>query len=158
MGEVEAASFQSRRLITYLAEKGTKSLVATCDDRMVGYVLFGFSVDCMKAYIKSLAVLPSHRGSGVATGFLDRVISQAHQQDALDLSLNVRCSNTEALNFYTNKGFCPGSFKPGHYGEGQSAVEMLKALQPGKLLNIKPPNRYPVDQSLPSREAIYLKP
>jgi [ribosomal protein S18]-alanine N-acetyltransferase len=129
MFAVEASSFKSRRLNTYLTSPNHKTILAVTDRQIIGYALLDFNCDKSHAFLRSLAVRPAFRGQGIATELLDWLEIEACQEGAFDLFLNVRSQNEEAKKFYANKGFIPINLSKDHYGNGQHATGMHKTLR-----------------------------
>jgi ribosomal-protein-alanine N-acetyltransferase len=58
-----------------------------------------------QAHINNLAVLPELRGRGLGTQLLEAIIAEAAHLGAAVLTLEVRASNTPALQLYRSAGF-----------------------------------------------------
>ncbi len=82
---------------------GTKFFVAVKNGKLLGYI--GISCIIDEGYIANIAVFPEHRNEGIATALLNRVFSHAKDTGLSFVSLEVRASNTAAINLYEKTGF-----------------------------------------------------
>lgn len=78
-------------------------LVAEFDDRFAGYA----NIWCVagEGQLNSIAVLPEMRGKGIATGLMETIIDDLRDKDYIEISLEVRASNTSAIAVYDRLGF-----------------------------------------------------
>lgn len=77
--------------------------VAETDGVVSGYV--GLHIVCGQAFITNIAVLPQYRRMGVAKKLLNSLFITAEKFDLEFISLEVRPSNTPAINLYKSFGF-----------------------------------------------------
>lgn len=77
--------------------------VAETDGVVSGYV--GLHIVCGQAFITNIAVLPQYRRMGVAKKLLNSLFITAEKFDLGFISLEVRPSNTPAINLYKSFGF-----------------------------------------------------
>ena len=92
---------------------GYPAQVLMNENHVLGYfvVMKGFE----EAHLLNMAVAPEHQRQGYARIMLNTLTLWADGQNAQWLWLEVRASNTRALNIYTTHGFrCVGS-RPGYY-------------------------------------------
>jgi [ribosomal protein S18]-alanine N-acetyltransferase len=68
-----------------------------------------------QAHINNLAVVPELRGRGLGTRLLEAVIAQAAQLGATVMTLEVRQSNTPALQLYQSAGFKQEGVRKNYY-------------------------------------------
>lgn len=68
-----------------------------------------------QAHINNLAVLPELRGRGLGTQLLEAVIAEAAHLGAAVLTLEVRASNTPALQLYQSGGFTQEGLRKNYY-------------------------------------------
>jgi ribosomal-protein-alanine N-acetyltransferase len=115
---VEQASFTNpwtREM--YLAElqHGERAhfLLAKDDGRIVAFVSYWYVVD--ELHINNLAVLPSHRRSGIASDLLTRLLAEGTRAGVRRLLLEVRQSNDAAQRLYARFGFVVGGVRKGYY-------------------------------------------
>ncbi|MBR3281154.1 MAG: ribosomal protein S18-alanine N-acetyltransferase [Clostridia bacterium] len=80
-----------------------KFIVAKDGDIVIGFAMCWFIMD--ECHIGNLAVLPSYRNQGVATKLLDDLLKECDEHGTNYLLLEVRVSNTPAINLYKKLGF-----------------------------------------------------
>ena len=68
-------------------------------------------------HINTLAVAPAARRQGVATALLRHLIADAVAGGATRATLEVRASNTPALDLYRRLGFHVEATRPGYYAK-----------------------------------------
>ncbi len=113
-------------------------LVAEEDGEVVGYVmcrietgltnfsLFGIS---RKGHVVSIAVLPSHQRRGIGHSLVQEALKNMSLYNAKDCYLEVRVSNTPAINLYKKLGFQIARTVRGYYANGEDAHVMCFKLQ-----------------------------
>lgn len=107
---------------------GTKFFVAVQNSKVLGYI--GISCIIDEGYIFNIAVFPEHRNKGVATALLDRVFSLAKDENLSFVSLEVRASNTSAINLYKKTGFKEEGRRPNFYDNPkEDALIMTKRFE-----------------------------
>jgi len=108
-------------------------LVAELSGEIVGYIMcrveYGFSNFrrrlSRKGHIISLAVLPQARRRGIATGLMRLAIKAMKEYyNANEYYLEVRVSNTPAINLYSKLGFKIIRTIKGYYNDGEDAYLM----------------------------------
>ncbi|MGE0704781.1 MAG: ribosomal protein S18-alanine N-acetyltransferase [Vicinamibacterales bacterium] len=117
--EVEEASFTNpwtREM--YLAElqHPEVSFIYAARDRarqIVGFCAFWRVLD--ELHINNLAVSPSHRREGVASALLAAVLREGTRAGASRATLEVRRSNTAAIQLYKRFGFSVAGVRAGYY-------------------------------------------
>ena len=67
--------------------------------------------------ITNVAVLPEHRGFGIARRMLEVLIAEAAQQEVAEFTLEVRAGNVPAIRTYEHLGFRTEGVRPGFYEE-----------------------------------------
>ncbi len=113
-------------------------IVAELDGKVVGYVMsrveFGWSnfkkmVPVRKGHIISIGVLPEVRRIGIGYNLLLRTLrSLKHHYDANEVYLEVRVSNTPAINLYKKLNFQIINVIKGYYHDGEDAYLMARVL------------------------------
>lgn len=88
-------------------------LTALDGNTVAGYMGFHFVLD--EGYIANVAVHPGYRKSGVATALITYAHEIATQKGLSFLSLEVRESNTPAINLYTKMGYKALGKRPNFY-------------------------------------------
>lgn len=92
--------------------------------RVAGYV--GCWVIDDEAQITNVAVHPDYRGQGISRRILENLIDVIRERGAERITLEVRPSNTAALNLYTSMGFVDCGRRPHYYGDGEDAIIMWR--------------------------------
>lgn len=92
---------------------GTKFFVAAENGRVLGYI--GISCIIDEGYIANIAVEPTSRNKGIGTALLERVFSLARDLSLCFVSLEVRASNTAAIELYKKMGFKEEGRRPNFY-------------------------------------------
>jgi len=82
-------------------------------DRPVAFCIAWVIFD--ELHINTLAVSPARRRQGLATFLLQAVMAEAAQAGARRATLEVRESNTAALQLYLRLGFAIAARRPGYY-------------------------------------------
>jgi ribosomal-protein-alanine N-acetyltransferase len=86
-------------LLTQISLETSHFLVAEVDGKAVGYM--GLQLFDWEGFVTNVAVLPEYRGQGIATALIKKQL-----KNPMDImTLEVRESNTPAINLYTKCGF-----------------------------------------------------
>lgn len=88
-----------------------------------GYIIYWVVAEEM--HILNLAVHPSHRRQGLARCLLTKAMAHARELDAQVAWLEVRPSNTPALNLYHSLGFRKVGRRPRYYEDTQEDALLL---------------------------------
>lgn len=121
--EIESMSFDQTygiQIFQQLYEMGIGFLVAEVDDYVVGYIMFWLKYE-NQGHIISLAVDKNYRRMGYATQLLARAIGVLFLITDT-IYLEVRASNTGALDFYKQFHFKQDRIVPNYYESGEDAV------------------------------------
>lgn len=98
-------------------------LVALVEDRIVGYICF--AIVCDEIHLRNLAIHRDWKRRGVASSLLLRMIAISSAEGARYGTLEVRNSNTAALELYNRFGFVVEGVRPSYYSEtGEDALIM----------------------------------
>lgn len=92
------------------------------DGRVAGYV--GCWIIDDEAQITNVAIHPDYQGQGISRRLLENLIEVIKARGAERLTLEVRPSNTAALNLYTSLGFKDCGRRPHYYEDGEDAIIM----------------------------------
>ncbi len=112
-----AEDTRARRVVGY---------VMTRVEYGVGFVVKGF---IRRGHIISLAVLPEYRRRGIATRLMEAALrSLRDEYGAREVYLEVRVSNTPAINLYKKLGFRVIHVIPRYYADGEDAYLMAREL------------------------------
>lgn len=105
-------------------------LVAVKDeknDEVLGHVSMRHIIN--EGHINNIAVHPNHRQQGVGILLLEKLIAIAIAKEMIGLTLEVRQSNTAAINLYTKFGFEPEGIRKNYYSApSEDAIIMWKNL------------------------------
>lgn len=113
-------------------------IVAEENGEVVGYIMcriemglsnFGFSGLIKKGHIVSLAVLQSHRHKGIGQALITKAMEGMRLYNAKQCFLEVRLTNTPAIELYKKLGFQITRTIHGYYSDGEAAYVMAKKLQ-----------------------------
>lgn len=106
-----------------------RSVLAECDGRIVGYVLYWILPGTVDVH--NIAVHVDFRRRGIGRVLLDRVIVEARRQSASRVTLEVRRSNLTAQKLYDSVGFVNNGIRKGYYSDdGEDALAMSLELTP----------------------------
>lgn len=94
------------------------------DDAIVGFI--SSSIIYERAEIEYFVVKEEYRGKGIAKELLEYFISNIKDGD--NISLEVRCSNERAINFYLKNGFKKVATRDKYYGKDDGYL-MIKELR-----------------------------
>ena len=84
-------------------------------DKVVGYLDYSFIYDRME--IDNLNVLLEYRKQGIGSKLMGHLISIAISLRAVNITLEVRCSNNIAINLYKKFGFREVALRKFYYGD-----------------------------------------
>ena len=101
--------------------------VATLNDQIVGYMDFWITFD--SATICQIAVHPNYQRKSIGSKLLLEALKDCYAKKALTITLEVRESNSQGINFYTKHGFNQFLVKPNYYSNGENAIYMMKGVE-----------------------------
>ena len=93
--------------------------VAVEDEKIVGYISSWISDNTT---ILDFCVLPEYQKRGIGSALIEEVFKQAKGM----ITLEVRESNQNAINFYLNKGFKGSLIRYHYYSNGENAILMIR--------------------------------
>lgn len=108
-------------------------IVAEENGEVVGYIMcrielglsnFGFSGLIKKGHIVSVAVLPQYRRKGIGQALIKKAMEGMQTYNAKQCFLEVRVTNTPAINLYKKLGFEITRTINGYYSDGEDAYVM----------------------------------
>lgn len=101
--------------------------VAEEHDRVVGYA--GFWDVVGELHITNVAVSPEKRGKGIGDLLMEALVQHASSGDYIALTLEVRVTNTVAINLYKKFGFVSMGVRRGYYTDTkEDAMIMWKEI------------------------------
>jgi len=112
-------------------------IVAEEDSEIIGYVMcrietglpdFGLLGISKKGHVISIAVLPEHQRKGLGQALMKEAMRGMEQHRARECYLEVRVSNTAAINLYKKLGFEVSREVDGYYANGEDAYIMTHKL------------------------------
>lgn len=77
------------------------------------------------ATIARIAVHPDIQHHQLGSAMMDEIINDCIAKRAITLTLEVRKSNVNAINFYKKHGFVESHIKKGYYTDGEDALYMI---------------------------------
>lgn len=83
------------------------------DDTLVGYIALEWVLD--EGSLTDLAVLPQYRRRGLAEALTEELIKEAQRRNLQFVTLEVRVSNTPAVNLYKKLQFQEVGKRPNYY-------------------------------------------
>lgn len=102
-----------------------KYVVAALGDTVVGYGGMWYIID--EAHITNIAVHPDYRNRKIGEMIVKEMIRTAKESEINSLTLEVRVSNTAAINLYRKLGFEDAGIRKGYYTDtGEDALIMWK--------------------------------
>lgn len=111
------SSFESEAFTGVLSEDG---------EEIVGYG--GITVACDTADIANVAVTEPYRHSGVGTSIIVELCRIAREKGAKKVFLEVRVSNSVAMQLYLKSGFKGAYARTRYYPDGEDCLVMVKEL------------------------------
>ncbi|MBC7129749.1 ribosomal protein S18-alanine N-acetyltransferase [Candidatus Bathyarchaeota archaeon] len=112
-------------------------IVAEENGEVVGYIMcrieiglsnYGFGGFIKKGHIVSIAVLPGYRRKGIGEALIRRAMEGMRKYNAKQCFLEVRVTNTPAINLYKKMGFEVKKVIRGYYSDGEDAYLMAREL------------------------------
>ena len=99
-----------------------------CEDggEIAGYG--GVTVAADSADIGNIAVAENYRGSGVGTSLLQKLCEKAKEKGAEKVFLEVRVSNSAAMQMNLKNGFAGAYARTRYYPDGEDCLVMVKNL------------------------------
>jgi len=113
-------------------------IVVEENGEIVGYVMcrietglpdFGLLGISRRGHVISIAVLPEHRRKGIATALMKEAMEGMRAYKAKECYLEVRVTNTPAVNLYEKLGFESSRVVHGYYVDGEDAHIMSLKLR-----------------------------
>ncbi len=105
-----------------------KSSASGTGEQVVAYAFLRRVAD--ELHLLKIAVTPARRGQGIATRLLRRCFAISAKQGATSVHLEVRSSNTPAIELYLKLGFEVIGRRPKYYTDTQEdALLMMKNLE-----------------------------
>ncbi|EJQ03007.1 hypothetical protein IE3_05645 [Bacillus cereus BAG3X2-1] len=108
LGEVKPTNEKIKHLVEPLLEKGSYYLIATENDKIMGWILIGASkdqfTDKMNGFIYELFVREEFRGNGISKRLMRTAIEHLRQDGYSEVRLSAFTGN-KAIKLYEKMGF-----------------------------------------------------
>lgn len=108
LGEVLPSNEKIEHLVETLLEKGSYYLIATHNDKLMGWILIGASkdqfTDKMNGFIYELFVIEEFRGNGISKQLMRAAIDYLRQDGYSEIRLSAFAGN-QAIKLYKKMGF-----------------------------------------------------
>lgn len=107
LGEVKPTSEKIKQLVEPLLEKGSYYLIATKEDKLMGWILLGASkdqfTDRMNGFIYELFVIEKDRGNGISKKLMKTAIDRLRKDGYSEVRLSAFAEN-QAIQMHENMG------------------------------------------------------
>ncbi|HXF93667.1 MAG TPA: N-acetyltransferase [Nitrospiraceae bacterium] len=122
--------FNRSQFTSFLRNPRAIFLVAVRHGLLLGYLAGTCGAGSRRgtARIDSLAVAPGMRNQGVGGLLLRRFIEEAQRRGSKRVTIEVARANTDAIRFFTNRGFSPVRRLPAYYGGRYDGLRMRRQL------------------------------
>ena len=97
-------------------------------DRLVGYAVVAYMAG--EAHLLNLCIATGERRSGAGRHLLRYLVAESARDGMSQILLEVRDSNTGAMDLYVSEGFAVIGRRPGYYPGGQKREDALVMAQP----------------------------
>ncbi|MBU8918935.1 GNAT family N-acetyltransferase [Neobacillus sp. 114] len=108
LGKVKPTTEKIKHLVEPLLEKGSYYLIATENDKLMGWILIGTSkdqfTDMMNGFIYELFVIEEFRGNGISKLLMRAGIDHLKQDGYSEIRLSAFAGN-QAIKLYEKLGF-----------------------------------------------------
>ncbi|MBW7998116.1 MAG: ribosomal-protein-alanine N-acetyltransferase [Candidatus Glassbacteria bacterium] len=126
--EIEQEAFTTPWLrdsfVKLLENPATINFVALNAGRVVGYSCTWFVID--SAELGNIAVSSACQGQGVGRCLMDITMRACRRQNVESLFLEVRSSNSRAVELYEHYGFSSIGLRPGYYSDPREDALIMK--------------------------------
>ncbi|MDP2724603.1 MAG: ribosomal protein S18-alanine N-acetyltransferase [Bacteroidales bacterium] len=131
--EIESESFGSdafgERQMKYLMKSATSLFyVVETKHTLAGYIILLTRKNSYQMRIYSIAVLSLLRGKGVGQHLIDFALKTAEKKSKSSLKLEVRTTNSGAIQLYERNKFKPVNIIPDYYHDGCDALVMKRKI------------------------------
>lgn len=95
-------------LIDCIENDSSPILVATENERVIGFIVANYNLSFKKAIIENIFVDPSFRDKAVGKSLLDHLLNRLKQLDCKYVCALTQTENDVAVNFFLNNRFSKG--------------------------------------------------
>lgn len=122
--------FSLRTLRTCALQPETWTIVATCKDEFIGFIIVELRSGDQPAsgYVITIDVHPGHRRKGVAAAMMIDAERRIAGEGARQIGLHVSTKNETAIKFYESLGYVVRSRVEGFYAPSEDAWLYSKSL------------------------------
>ena len=122
----------SEKLISCSFSERNHNFVAVLNDEVVGYVFTSFVAG--ELTLENICVAKEQQGKGIGRDLMEALFSLARQLVAEEIWLEVRSSNSTAIQLYLSQGFIQQGIRKNYYSlpassDKEDALLMKKSLQ-----------------------------
>ena len=109
-------------------DPGGARRAAALTERIVGFLIYWLVHD--EVHVLNVAIAPEDRRNGIARFLMHETEKRAHLANAALMTLEVRRSNTAAIELYREFDYRAVGVRPNYYvDEGEDAIVMVKELK-----------------------------
>ena len=94
------------------------------NDEIIGFINYDVIYD--KSEIEYIYVFNNYRKMGIATKLLSKMIDDLNEKNIHNITLEVKSSNKEAINFYKKNKFSAVAIREKYYGN-EDAILMMRS-------------------------------
>lgn len=116
-------SWSEQAFADELANPTATVFVALSDDEVIGFG--GVQIVLDEAYITNVAVDKDFRKNGVGSKLLEAIINHCKNEKCSFVSLEVRVSNTAAINLYKKHGFASQGIRKNFYSHPTEDADIM---------------------------------
>ena len=125
--------WNAEQISSQLKNNQHEFIAAVSDDKLLGYVGMMYVLD--EGYIANVAVSSEYRRLGIGDALIARLMEIALELKLSFVTLEVRASNTAAIELYTKHGFSPVGRRKNYYDlPKEDAILMTNYLNRGSEL------------------------
>ncbi len=134
ISEIEKACFSDpwseNAIAEFISYPENTILCAFCGYTLCGYISESHVLD--EIQIANVAVSKEYRRQGIASLLIETMINKCYSQNVAFVTLEVRKSNTPAINLYTNYGFKAEGLRKNYYkNPNEDAIIMNRYFNKG---------------------------
>jgi ribosomal-protein-alanine N-acetyltransferase len=112
--EAQAYTFSWTRsmFVSSLSSKDV-CLILIADEKIIGYAIFNYIMD--EAHLLNICISPDYQFMGLGRLLLRRIVLLSIENRSVMFFLEVRSSNTHAIDLYFSEGFNEVGVRPNYY-------------------------------------------
>lgn len=94
------------------------------DGHVVGYAGFWYAYE--NCELTTIGIKPDHQGKGLSKLLMDYGLKKAHESGCINYSLEVRVSNTRAIDLYKKYDYDICAIRKDYYADHEDAYLMVR--------------------------------